>query len=116
MNNQITRRNQITRTRNHTTQNQLTSRPSRRRNNRVLWTDPQILLLIQERQRRNYKYHYLIPGHSRTDFWDGIARTINAAFQTNYNGIQCLNKFNSLVSEYHVSKIYNNDICLYIYL
>jgi hypothetical protein len=115
MNNQITRRsrsnniysnttNQITSRTNNTTQSQLTSR---RRNNRVLWTDPQILLLIQERRRQNFEYHYLIPGRSRAGFWDEIASTINAAFATNYDGIQCMNKFNSLVSQYHVSKIYN---------
>jgi hypothetical protein len=40
-------------------------------------------------------------------FWDEIASMINAVFATNYDGIQCMNKFNSLVSQYHVSKIYN---------
>lgn len=73
------------------------------RSSQIIWNDPQISLLINERRRRNFKYHYFIPGHSRQRFWDEIANTINVAFFTNYTGAQCMSKFNNLVSDYHVS-------------
>jgi hypothetical protein len=128
MNNQITRNNNrhnrgqnqqvVTsrRSRNNNYNNQaLTSRRSRN-NNRALWTDPQIQLLLQERRRRNFEYHYLYPGRSRVAFWQQIANTVNATFNTNYTDVQCVNKFNSLVSEYHVSKIYNDILFIMILL
>lgn len=126
MSNQITRNNNrrvqnqqvVTsrRPRNNNYNNQaLTSRRSRN-SSRELWTDPQIQLLIHERRRRNFEYHYFFPGRSRVAFWQQIANTINATFNTNYIGIQCVNKFNNLVSEYHVSKIYNDILFIMILL
>ena len=103
----VTRRSQINQNQNQA----LTTTTSRRsRNGRALWTDPQIQLLIRERRRRNFEYHYLIPERSRVGIWEEIASTINAAFHTNYVGTQCMNKFNSLVLDYYVSKIYSDIV------
>jgi hypothetical protein len=72
-------------------------------NNRTLWTDSQIVLLINERRRLNFEFHYQAP-RSHANLWARIAGTINRVFNSNYNGNQCKNKFHNLVSDYNVSK------------
>src|SRR6266516_2374910 len=72
-------------------------------NNRTLWTDSQIVLLINERRRLNFEFHYQTP-RSHANLWARIAGTINRVFNSNYNGNQCKNKFHNLVSDYNVSK------------
>jgi hypothetical protein len=68
-----------------------------------LWTDSQIVLLINERRRLNFEFHYQAP-RSHANLWARIAGTINRVFNSNYNGNQCKNKFHNLVSDYNVSK------------
>jgi len=85
------------------------------RNNNILWSDPQIRLLISERRRRNAEYYYFIPGRSRKNFWCSIANTINNTFNVIYTGQQCKNKFNRLVSDYHVRKYINKNKNIRLY-
>jgi hypothetical protein len=70
---------------------------------RVEWTDPQTLALIEQRRSRNYEYHYIIPGRSRKNFWKSVAENVNNTCGSNYTGKQCQTKFNGLVTSYHVS-------------
>jgi hypothetical protein len=86
-----------------------------RRTSRVLWTDSQIQTLINERRRRNFEYWYLHPGRSKVAFWQSVADQVNLVCNTTYSGTQCKNKFNSLVSEFFVSKnLKKRKILLYI--
>jgi hypothetical protein len=109
-----------------------TNQSSTNQTTRVVWTDPQIRLLINERfvwiffnlnlnyfiyytyfinnyllirRRRNFEYWYLIPTRSRIGLYNGIANTINSTFGTNFTGIQCQSKFDRLVHEYNVRVI-----------
>jgi hypothetical protein len=66
-----------------------------------MWTDDHIRLLIDQRKSRNEEYHKL-PGKSRLDFWNDVARTINRNFGTVYTGHQSQQKFNNLVKHYNV--------------
>jgi hypothetical protein len=70
----------------------------------TLWTNDHIQELIDERRRRNYDFWYSYPGRNRTQFWQEIANVVNSACHTNYTGRQCNNKFQSLVTDYNVSK------------
>jgi len=79
-------------------------------NNNMMWLDPHVYLLLSERQRLNYEFHYGQYRRAQSHLWNGIAATINLAFRTNYTGTQCHNKFQNLVREYHVSKKYYNRI------
>jgi hypothetical protein len=83
--------------------NNNTSLIQQNNNNRTLWTDPQIVLLINERKWLNFEFHYQAP-RSHANLWIRIAGTINRVFNSNYNGNQCKNKFHNLVSDYNVSK------------
>ena len=71
-----------------------------------MWTDDQLRLLIDERKTKNTEYHN-IPGSSRVDFWNSIAKTINQLFGTTYTGQQCNNRFQNLVRDYNVSVKFN---------
>ena len=69
---------------------------------RVEWTDDQIEVLVDERKKRNLEYWYHIPGRSRQQFWEEISEVVNIECGSNFTGKQCQNKFNTLVSDYHV--------------
>ena len=70
----------------------------------TLQRDDEIRILIKERVRRNMKYWYAFPDRDRSSFWNSIASTINSTFNSSYTGMQCNNKFQSLKTEYYVSK------------
>src|ERR1043166_1450924 len=69
-------------------------------NNRVLWTNLHLDVLINERRRLNFDFHY--SGRSHVILWNIIAAKINTIFGTSYTGVQCKTKFHNLVSQYHV--------------
>lgn len=69
-----------------------------------IWDERTIRLLIDQRKHRNQEYHQIV-GKSRRKFWNSISRRINRSAETNFEGIQCKRKFQSLVSNYYVSKI-----------
>ena len=69
-----------------------------------LWNERSIRLLIDQRKHRNREYYQII-GRSRRRYWDSIARRINRVVNSDFTGIQCKRKFNSLVSRYYVSKL-----------
>ena len=71
-------------------------------NNRTLWTNPQLDVLINERRRLNFDFHY--SGRSHVTLWNIIAAKINTIFGTSYTGVQCKTKFQNMVSQYHVNK------------
>jgi len=71
-------------------------------NNRLLWTNLHLDVLINERRRLNFDFHY--SGRSHVTLWNIIAAKINTIFGTNYTGVQCKTKFQNLVSQYHVNK------------
>src|SRR6266498_2598533 len=71
---------------------------------RTLWRDKEIEVLIYERARRNMEYWYGYPDQNRSSFWNSIASTVNSTCNSSYTGMQCSNKFQSLKTEYYVSK------------
>ena len=70
-------------------------------NNRLLWTNLHLDVLINERRRLNFDFHY--SGCSHVTLWNIIAAKINTIFGTSYTGVQCKTKFQNLVSQYHVN-------------
>ncbi|RGB23916.1 hypothetical protein C1646_773808 [Rhizophagus diaphanus] len=70
------------------------------------WNERTIWLLINQRKHRNREYYRII-GRSRRRYWDSIARRINRVANSDFTGIQCKRKFNSLVSRYY-------DICYFM--
>ena len=72
---------------------------------RPSWENTHIQALIDERRRRNYDYYYNYPGRNRRQFWQDLANSINDTCHTNYTGEQCRSKFNSLITDYNVSKL-----------
>ena len=74
------------------------------RNPPVTWNEHEIQLLIDQRRYRNVEYHQMV-GRSRVEFWNSVARRINRAVGSNFNGLQCRRKFDNLVSIYNVSKM-----------
>ena len=71
-------------------------------NNSLLWTNLQLDILINERRRLNFDFHY--SGRSHVTLWNIIAAKINTIFGTSYMGVQCKTKFQNMVSQYHVNK------------
>ena len=71
-------------------------------NKRLLWTNLHLDILINERRRLNFDFHY--SGRSYVTFWNIITAKINTIFGTSYMGVQCKTKFQNLVSQYHVNK------------
>ena len=70
---------------------------------RIEWSDEQTAALIEQRSSRNFEYHYQIPGRSRKTFWNSVADKVNEKCGSNFSGKQCQNKFNGLVTSYHVN-------------
>ena len=77
-------------------------------NNRLLWTNLHLDVLINKRRRLNFDFHY--SGRLHVTLWNIIAAKINTIFGTSYTGVQCKTKFQNLVSQYHVNKKYIYDI------
>ncbi|GBC08806.1 hypothetical protein RclHR1_00840007 [Rhizophagus clarus] len=59
------------------------------------WNERTIRLLIDQRKHRNREYYQII-GRSRRRYWDSVARRINRVANSDFTGIQCKRKFNSL--------------------
>ena len=70
-----------------------------------MWTDEQIRKLIDERKNNNDHYHDLVEGGKKI-FWKGVASKINLEFGTRYTGVQVNEKFQGIVRDYRVSKIF----------
>lgn len=70
-----------------------------------MWTDDQLRLLIDERKNNNKHYHDLVEGR-RKIFWKNLASKINLRFGTNYSGVQAKEKFQSIIRDCRVSKIF----------
>ena len=68
----------------------------------MMWTDAQVLVLINERRENNDCYHDLI-GNGKRVFWKGVSSKINLQFGTNYSGQHCKEKFLGLVRAHKVS-------------
>ena len=82
--------------------NNIVTNNTNNNNNRLLWTNLHLDVLINERRRLNFDFHY--SGRSHVTLWNIIAAKINTIFGTSYTGVQCKTKFQNLVSQYHVNK------------
>ena len=82
--------------------NNIVTNNTNNNNNRLLWTNLHLNVLINERRRLNFDFHY--SGRSHVTLWNIIAAKINTIFGTSYTGVQCKTKFQNLVSQYHVNK------------
>ena len=82
--------------------NNIVTNNTNNNNNRLLWTNLQLDVLINERRRLNFDFHY--SGRSHVTLWNIIVTKINTIFGTSYTGVQCKTKFQNLVSQYHVNK------------
>jgi hypothetical protein len=71
-----------------------------------MWTEAQIRMMIDERKNNNADYHKLFEGKRRM-WWKELAVKINLTFGTKYNGKQVNDKFQSIIKDVHVSKIFN---------
>src|SRR6266540_2120785 len=71
---------------------------------RYCWTDNEMRILIREKAKRNHEYWYNYLGQNRSQFWNSIASTVNSTCNSNYTSMQCSSKFQSLKTEYYVSK------------
>jgi hypothetical protein len=70
-----------------------------------MWTKDQIRMMIDERKRDNVHYHGLFEGKRRI-WWKELAAKINLTFGMKYSGKQVNDKFQSLVRDTRVSKIF----------
>jgi hypothetical protein len=70
-----------------------------------MWTEDQIRMMIDERKNNNAHYHKLFEGKRRM-WWNALAVKINLRFGTHYIGRQVNEKFQSIVRDVHVSKIF----------
>ncbi len=67
-------------------------------------TNNEMRILIQKRTRRNHEYWYNYPSQNKSQFWNSITSTVNSTCNSSYISTQCSNKFQSLKTEYYVSK------------
>ena len=72
----------------------------------IQWEIPETDLLMNERMRRNMKYHYTT-GRNRVKFWKSIVRKIYHRYHIRYMARQCEIRWRNLRNDYTVSK--NND-------
>lgn len=72
----------------------------------IEWSEDEIRALINERRRRNEDYHRMF-GRSKIPFWNEVAEKVKEDTGTDFTGIQCKEKFKSLVRDCKVSKILN---------
>src|SRR2546423_14974769 len=81
--------------------NNIVTNNTNNNNNRLLWTNLQLDILINERRRLNFDFHYSERLH--IILWNIITAKINTIFGTSYMGVQCKTKFQNMVSQYHVN-------------
>ena len=93
--------------------NNIVTNNTNNNNNRLLWTNLHLDVLINERRRLNFDFYY--SGRSHVTLWNIIIAKINTIFETSYTGVQCKTKFQNLVSQYHVNKKYIYKISFLIY-
>ena len=70
---------------------------------RILWGEAETDMLVSERRRRNYKYHYSHRG-SKKEFWNSVSRRIHRRYGRTFTAHQCKRKFRNLIKEYRVNK------------
>ena len=70
-----------------------------------MWTEAQIRMMIDERKNNNAYYHRLFEG-KRQMWWEELAVKINLRFGMRYNGYRVKEKFQSIIRDVHVSKIF----------
>ena len=70
-----------------------------------MWTDEQLRMLIDERKNNNEYYHDLVEGNKKI-FWKEVASRINLKFGTRYSGNQVKEKFQGIVRDCNVNKIF----------
>src|SRR6266496_2122851 len=76
--------------------NNIVTNNTNNNNNRLLWTNLHLDVLINERRRLNFDFHYSERSH--VTLWNIIAAKINTIFETSYMGVQCKTKFQNIVS------------------
>jgi hypothetical protein len=69
---------------------------------RIIWGEAETDLLISERKRRNYEYHYTFR-RNKTEFWESVGRRIYRKYGKRYTARQCDMKWKNLVRDYGVS-------------
>lgn len=70
-----------------------------------MWTNDQIRMLIDERKENNEKFHDLVGGGKKM-YWKEVASKINLKFGTSFSGQQTKEKFQGLVRDCHVNKLF----------
>ena len=70
-----------------------------------MWTDEQLRLMINERKNDNAHYHTLHEGR-RKIWWVELASKINLRFGVNYTRNHVKEKFQGIVRDVYVSKIF----------
>jgi hypothetical protein len=70
-----------------------------------MWSDEQLRIMIDARKDFNVEYHKLFEG-KRSMWWQELAVKINLKFGTRYVGKQVSDKFQSIVEDVRVSKIF----------
>jgi hypothetical protein len=62
-------------------------------------------MLIDERKENNEKFHDLVGGGKKM-YWKEVASKINLKFGTSFSGQQTKEKFQGLVRDCHVNKLF----------
>ena len=70
-----------------------------------MWTDAQVRMLIDVRKAKNTNYHRL-RANMKTAFWKKTANQINLQFETAYTGRQASTKFQDIVRDCKVNKLF----------
>ncbi|RIB07974.1 hypothetical protein C2G38_2212885 [Gigaspora rosea] len=68
-----------------------------------MWEIEEIRFLIAERKSRNIEYHQML---KKNQFWLSVAECLNRRFNTFYTSNQCKGKFQQLVKEYNLMRLY----------
>lgn len=55
-----------------------------------------------------------MPGRSRNFYWQQVKDTVNTMVNSNYTTDQVINRWNFLMTAYHVSKMLKLYICIII--
>ena len=69
----------------------------------IAWRNEEVDFLVGERRRRNAEYHSM-PGRSRVEFWESVARRICRRFNFDVTTWQYEQKWSNLIRDYNVSK------------
>lgn len=70
-----------------------------------MWKEDQLRMLIDKRKEANAYYHSLEPREKKF-FWKELASKINLRFGTRYSGSTVSEKFQGLVRDFTVNKIF----------